>query len=160
MRKLIIIIISLLLFVACNRNSQLPPGVTEIPLVTGFHASNDTFHFKDTTDIVYFNFTIWDADKDFGNETSDSAIILQDFRSGELYQTFVLPLPTIPREVLKKNYLEARVTLPLKSVIFTPRADSLHIATRKDTATFKLFVQDEGKHISEVVEAGTFYITE
>lgn len=161
MRKLIIIlIISPLLFAACNRNSQLPPGVTEIPLITDFKASGDTFHFIDTNDIVYFNFTIWDSDKDFGNGTNDSAIILQDFRSGELYQTFLLPLPKIPREVIKENYLEARITLPLKSVIFTPRADSLHIATRKDTATFKICVQDEAKNISNVIETGTFYITE
>lgn len=160
MCKYIIIIISSLLFVACNKNDNIPAGVTEIPSITDFHASNDTFHFKDTTDIIYFNFTIWDADKDFGNEPTDSSIILQDFRSGELYQTILLSLPTIPREVLKKKYLEARITLPLKSVIFTPRADSLHIAVRKDTATFKIFVQDEAKHISEAIETGTFYITE
>ncbi len=160
MRKLIIIIFSLLLFVACSRNDQLPPGVTEIPLITDFHASNDTFHFKDTTDIVYFNFTIWDADKDFGNEPDDSTIILQDYRSGNLYLTYLLPLPTIPREVLKKNYLEAKITLLLKGVLFTPRGDSLHIATRKDTAVFKLFVQDEARNISNVLETDTFYITE
>ncbi|MBX9448468.1 MAG: hypothetical protein KL787_01560 [Taibaiella sp.] len=160
MRKLLIIIIIPAMFIACNKGGNVPPGVTNVPLLTDLSVSSDEFHFMDTAGKVLVNFTIWDKDKDFGSEMRDTSVVVQDIRSGEVYRTLVLPMPEIPRDILDKDYLQANVTIPLKSVLFTPRSDTLHTRERKDTLTLNIWVIDEAGHQSNILNTDTFYISD
>ena len=161
-RKLLILfLISLCGFTACECTIIVPADVTEVPKLTDFALSSNQFNFMDTTSKVMVHFRLWDRDRDFGNPNDpDEKVEVDDVRSDTLYRRLTLPMPDIPREILEADYLVADITIPLKGVLFAPRSDSLHIFQRKDTLILKIRVQDEAGHYSNELISDPIYIAQ
>lgn len=161
-RKLLILfIVAGLSIYSCQRVELKPDWVSEIPYITDFNVIGNQFRFTDTSSVVDVVFKLWDEDADIGNPgNNEESVTIEDVRSDTVYRTLKLPIPDIPRDLLKVRYLEADIKIPLKGVLFTPRTDTPHLFQRKDTLILRVYVHDEAGHQSNIVESGPIYITE
>lgn len=161
-RKLLILfVLSFIGMAACKRMRIVPPGVSEVPLLTDFALSSNQFNFMDTTSKIMVRFRLWDSDRDFGNPNNNTEQVeVDDVRSDTLHRSLILPMPDIPRDILEADYLVADITIPLKGVLFTPRTDSLHLLQRKDTLVLKIRVRDEAGNYSNELISDPVYIAQ
>lgn len=152
-----ILIISLFYFQSCEKK-RLKEGVTDIPLIEQEGIPNNILHFTDTSSKLLITFRVFDKDKDIGKSYSDTGIFLNEYRSDTLYREHKLGMPQLAPEVIDDTYLEAIVTMDLPGVVFTPRNDSIHIRSRKDTFYIEYWVKDEAGNQSNILTTNNFYI--
>jgi len=149
-------IITTLFLASCGPDKpQVYPSEPEISII---YTSGDTFHFTDETSVVNIGLYLIDGDKDMGNGDRDSVFKFEEYRSDTLYQTFYLGMANIPRETIDGPTLKATVEFPLRSYLFVPRSDTLHMRTLRDTLYFKIQATDEAGNASNVVVSEPFYI--
>lgn len=152
-----ILLFSFGLFSACKKE-VVSDEITESPLIKDFSPNRSVLNFSDEEQKLYLTFRVFDLDKDLGITESDTNIVIEEMRSDTLYRRHRLGFPLLDLNILKKDYLEALVSINLPSYAFTPRTDSLHIAERKDTFYIRMFIIDDAGHKSNVVSTRQIYI--
>ncbi len=159
MKRQILLLLGLLfLMVSCTKEPKDYPPEPQIyyqtmtPNVVDLNDSN-------TKVIIELKFT--DGDGDIGNDegTTRRNIFLKDSRdtSKESY-TYQYPFPYIPPSMRpSKGGLEGFIAINLGKQYFSI-TDSLHLALRKDTLRFTIYVEDEAKNRSNLVNTDSIYI--
>lgn len=157
MKYLAILLISTGLFISCKK-SKIPEKITNVPLIENPSISTNVVHFNDTAQQLYISFRVFDLDKNIGKEATDEAVFIDEYRSDSIYRKHTLGFPALDPAILNKDYLEALVTVNLPAFAFTPRTDSIHLATRRDTFYLKYWVMDEDSNVSNVITTDLIYI--
>lgn len=158
-RILFFLTIATILWASCakkaNNNFPIEPQI--------YYKSVDPniIDFNDTTSAVNITFTFNDGDGDLGTDQTNTQqqIFLKDSRdttSGD--STFGYPFPYVDPSMRPKNgSLQGNVVVRLGRQYFSV-IDSLHIALRKDTLHYKMYVIDDSGHKSNVIETDPIYI--
>jgi len=140
---------------ACRKDSG--KSFSDEPQITYKGISNNRINFFDTGVACNITLDFTDGDGNIGH-TEDSVITIQDYRSDTLYRSYLYPFPVIGDEFRDHKWLEGTVLITLNTVFFTPRLDSLHLAEKKDTLYYKIFIKDEAGNVSNTVKTDTIYV--
>jgi len=140
---------------SCRKDSE--KSFSDTPQITYKGISNSRINFFDTGVACNITLEFTDGDGNIGRK-EDSVITIQDFRSDTLYKSYQYPFPIIGSEFRDHKWLEGTVRITLNTVFFTPRLDSLHLAEKKDTLYFKIYLKDEAGNRSNTVQTATIYM--
>ena len=117
---------------------------------------------QDTASNIRIELKFTDGDGDIGMDPSENTmgIFLKDSRDTSSADfSYPHPFPYIPDNVRpKKGGLEGGIMLNLGRQYFTRFIDSLHLALRRDTMRFNIYIQDIAGNKSNVVTTDTIYI--
>jgi len=160
MKASIILILSLVVLLAsCTKEPNWYPDEPQI-----YHLSTrpNTINLNDTAGRVTIELKFTDGDGDIGRDSKEEtySIYVRDSRDTVTSQdyTFRYPFPYIEDYMRpKKGGLEGFVTLNLDRNYFSVK-DSLHLALRKDTVAFKIYIRDDAGHVSNIAETTPIYI--
>lgn len=116
---------------------------------------------NDTNTKVIIELKFTDGDGNIGNSEgmTEQSIFLKDSRdtSSQTY-TYQYPFPYIPPYMRPSNGgLEGFIAINLGKQYFSI-TDSLHLALRKDTLYYTIYVEDEAKNRSNLITTDTVYI--
>lgn len=157
-KNLSLYILPLIFFglMSCDTSDTLEfPREPEISIIS---TTGQSFHFTVDTSGILFKIRLRDGDKDMGLSAKDSVFVFEDYRSDTLYQTVYLGLPEIPRETIPNSTLWADVEIPMRSIYFVPRPDTVHILSMTDTLIFKIHCVDDAGNKSNIVISDTIYV--
>ena len=140
---------------ACRKDSG--KSFSDEPQITYKGISSNQINFFDTGVACNITLDFTDGDGNIGH-TEDSVITVQDYRSDTLYKIYQYPFPIIGSEFRDHKWLEGTVLITLNTVFFTPRLDSLHMAEKKDTLYYKIFITDEAGNVSNTVQTDLIYM--
>ena len=149
--RCIAIIVCTLLLAACQKDS----GVSKIPHISLLAFAPDSA-MTVNVDTCFFYFSLVDGDADIGDD-SVSQIYLQDSRFTDLgFIKTPFPEIDIAIEDAKKGIEGKCLFIPFPQP--TPRTDSLHAATGRDTLTYELYMKDRAGNESNHIVTHSFVI--
>lgn len=158
MKRQIFLLFSLALFlVSCTKQPKdYPPE----PQIYYQSITPRLLNLNDTTSVV-IQLTFTDGDGDIGRDRAETtkSIFLKDSRdtSSALF-TISQPFPFIDDYMRPtKGGLEGYLTIRLGKQYFSI-ADSLHLALRKDTLHYNIYIKDDAGNISNVVQTDPLYL--
>ncbi len=158
MRSILITITILLLVGMYSCKKETNPNFPNEPQIYYNSISQRTVDFFDTNTRVIINCGFNDGDGNIGT-TGDSTITLLDYRSDTLFRMYKFNFPVIPKDYRKNVWLQGTFTVQLNSnLYFTPRLDSVHLQSKKDTIVYKIFIQDEAGNVSDTVSTDSVYV--
>lgn len=158
MKRQIFLLFSLALFLAsCTKQPKDYPPEPQIyyqSMTPGLLDLNDT-----TSVVIQLTFT--DGDGDIGRDRAETtkSIFLKDSRdtSSALF-TISQPFPYIADYMRPtKGGLEGFITIRLGRQYFSI-TDSLHLALRKDTLHYNIYVKDDAGNMSNVIQTDPLYL--
>ncbi|RYZ34204.1 MAG: hypothetical protein EOP49_34780 [Sphingobacteriales bacterium] len=160
MKTNIILILSLVaLLASCTKKPNQYPDEPQI-----YHLSTtpDIINLNDTAALVKIELRFTDGNGDIGRDSKEEtySIYVRDSRDTSTAQdySFRYPFPYVADYMRpKKGGLEGFITLNLGRDYFSV-SDSLHLALRKDTLNFKIYIRDDAGNISNVVDTDPIYI--
>lgn len=121
----------------------------------------NTIDLRDTVTKVSISLKFNDGDGDIGTDPEEQKknIFIKDSRDTSASDfTFSYPFPFIDQYMRPKDGgLEGFISINLGKEYFSV-VDSLHIALRKDTARFTIYVEDDAGNKSNVVQSDPIYI--
>ncbi len=157
--KFLLILSLMALLVSCVKKPGSYPPEPQI-----YHLSTrpNTMNLNDTINAVKIELKFTDGDGDIGRDETNStmSIYLRDSRdtTTDKDYTFRYPFPYVGDEMRPDGGgLEGFITVSLGKNYFSI-VDSLHLALRKDTLTWKIYIQDDAGHKSNVVSSDPIYI--
>ena len=120
-----------------------------------------TMSFEDTSASIRIELKFTDGDGDIAQDPNDAEISLymKDSRdtSSKLFN-HAFPIPYVPESNRpSKGGLEGGITLNLGKQYFNV-TDSLHIALKRDTLQFMIYIQDRAGHKSNLVTTDAIFI--
>lgn len=118
-------------------------------------------NLNDTAAKVLIELKFTDGDGNLGNseDPTEESIFIKDSRdtSQKLY-SYTYPFPYIPQYMRPSGGgLEGFISINLGKEYFSI-TDSLHLALRKDTLYFRIYIEDEGKVRSNILQTDTLYL--
>ena len=157
-RQIFLLLGLLLLMVSCTKEPKDYPPEPQIYYQT---MTPNVIDLNDTIAKIIIELKFTDGDGDIGRDesTTQRNIFLKDSRdtSKQTY-TYQYPFPYIPPYMRpSKGGLEGFIAINLGKQYFSI-TDSLHLALRKDTLQFTIYVEDEAKHRSNLVTTDSIYI--
>lgn len=154
-----ILLATISLLVACERKpiNEFP----EEPFIEYQHMTHNEINALDSTANIALYFLFQDGDGDIGRDSEElvPAIFVKDSRDTSSNNfTYEYPFPYIPEAERPQGGLEGSVTLNFGREYFAPR-DSLHIALRKDTLVYFIYIKDEAGNESNLIMSDTIYVS-
>jgi hypothetical protein len=158
--KFLLILSLMALLASCVKKPGSYPPEPQI-----YHLSTrpNAINLNDTVNAVKIELKFTDGDGDIGRDESlaTMGVFLRDSRdtSTDKDYTFRYPFPYISDQMRPDDGgLEGFITISLDKRYFSI-SDSLHLALRKDTLTWKIYIQDDAGHKSNVVSSEPIYLS-
>lgn len=160
MKRQIFLLLGLLLFFAsCTKEPKDYPPEPQIYYQT---MTPKQVNLNDTSALVRIELKFTDGDGDIGRDESVTQrnIFIKDSRdtSAQTF-TYQYPFPYIaPSMRPAKGGLEGFITINLGKQFFSI-TDSLHLALRKDTLHYTIYIEDEARNKSNLVTTDSLFIS-
>lgn len=154
-----LVAIVLVLFFAMGCVKQEQKTFPDEPRIYYLGLNNRVISFADSASRLKIYIKLEDGDGDIARKDEESIYISQ-FRSDTVYDKKVYNLPIIEQELRQGDWLEGEFTIDFPPGTLVPRSDSFHMAVRKDTAYFQVYIKDEAGHLSNTITTDVVYIQE
>lgn len=155
-RILFLLIAALAIVISCNKKaSDYFPIEPQIYYKSLNKNTIDPTALEDTLKIT-LEFTDGDGDLGTDQEEKTMSIFLKDSR--DTTSLIKYPFPYISPNMRPTNgSLQGSININLGPENFSIK-DSLHLALRADTLTFKIYVIDNAGHVSDTVQTDPIYL--
>jgi hypothetical protein len=157
--KIVLLLCLIAFFASCVKKPGSYPPEPQI-----YHLSTrpNVLNLEDTVSAVKIELKFNDGDGDIGLDPDQKkqSIYLRDSRdtSTDKDYTFQYPFPYIPDNMRPSSGgLEGFITVSLGKDYFSV-TDSLHLALRKDTMHWNIYIMDDAGHKSNVASSDPIYL--